>query len=117
MGNDTRPEGDRRAPAPTFVLTDGLDVEVVVPLGEDHLVFTGRVVQLTDKTVTVALDDGPATLTVAMVRRCLLVWGPEGGEQCALVRSGRRVEDIRSPTTIELVLEEVKSLAELDLRT
>lgn len=114
MDDQATPTDERRAAAPTFTLTDGLAVEVIVPLVDDHLVLGGRVVQLTDTTVTLAMDDGPAALTVAMARRCVLVWGPEGDERCALVRNGSRVDDVRSPTTIELVLEDVKALAELD---
>jgi hypothetical protein len=104
---------ERRTPAPAFTLLDGLAVEILVPLAGDHLVFSGRVVQLTETTVTVALDDGPTALSVAMCRRCVLVWGEEGVEQCALVRNGRRVDDVHSPTTIELVLEEVRPLTDV----
>jgi hypothetical protein len=103
----------RRAEVAAFTLLDGLAVEIVVPLGGDHLVFDGRVVQLTGNTVTVSVDDGPSALTVAMSRRCVIVWGEEGAEQAALVRSGRRVDDVHSPTTIELVLEDVLPLAEV----
>ena len=104
---------ERRTAAPSFTLLDGLAVEVLVPLAGDHLVFSGRG-RPADR------DDGhrrprrrPHRLTVAMVRRCVLVWGEEGAEQCALVRNGRRVDDVHSPTTIELVLEEVRPLADV----
>lgn len=105
-------EERRRAPAP-FRLAGDLDVDVLVPIGEDHLVLAGRVVDVAQQTVTIDLRDGAAALAVAMTTRCVLVWGPTDGEQCALVRSGRRVDDVHSPTTIELVLEEVRPLADL----
>jgi hypothetical protein len=59
------------------------------------------------------MEDGAAALTVAMTRRCILVWGPIGDERCALVRSGSRTDDVHSPTTIELVLEDVRPLVEV----
>lgn len=105
-------EERRTAPSP-FRLAGDLPVDVLVPIGQDQLVLSGTVAEVAEKTVTVAMEDGAAALTVAMTRRCVLVWGPPGEEQCALVRSGRRVEDVRSPTTIELVLEEVSPLADL----
>jgi hypothetical protein len=108
---------ERRAPAPSFRLSGDLEVEVLVPIGEDHVVLPATVVELAEKTVTLAMEDGAAALTVAMTRRCLLVWGARGEEQCALVRSGRRVDDVHSPTTIELVLEEVRPLSEVAPRT
>lgn len=111
---EATPGEDRRATAPPFTLTDGLEVEVVVPMGDDHLVLAGHVAELSDTTVTLVMEDGPAALTVAMARRCILVWGPKGAERCALVRNGRRVDDVRSPTTIELVLEDVQALADLE---
>jgi hypothetical protein len=104
---------ERRATPPAFTLTDGLEVEVVLPLtgSEDHLVLPGRVVRLTGSTVTVALHDGASALAIAMRPRCVLVWGEEGSERAALVRSGSRVDDVHSSTTIELVLEDVRDLA------
>jgi len=116
MGEARATGEDRRTGAPTFTLTEGLDVEVIVPVGEDHLLLSGLVVQLTDTTVILDMEDGPSALTVAMSRRCVLVWGPEGDERCALVRNGRRVDDVRTPTTIELVLEDVQPLAGLTAR-
>jgi RNase P/RNase MRP subunit p29 len=113
MGEAPSTGQERRTRAPSFTLTEGLDVEVIVPVGEDHLLLSGSVVQLTDTTVTLDMEDGPSALTVAMTRRCVLVWGPEGDERCALVRNGRRVDDVRTPTTIELVLEDVQPLAGL----
>jgi hypothetical protein len=105
---------DRRAPMPAFRLAGDLPVDVLVPVGAgDHLVLPGTVVELRDSTVTVAMEDGVAALTIATTKRCVLVWGDEGEESCALVRTGRRVDDVHSPTTIELVLEEVQMLADL----
>jgi hypothetical protein len=105
---------DRRAPVPAFRLAGDLVVDVLVPVGAgDHLVLSGTVVELGDSTVTVAMTDGVAALTVATTNRCVLVWGEDGAESCALVRTGRRVDDVHSPTTIELVLEEVQLLADL----
>ncbi len=103
---------ERRTGTPAFTLTDGLDVEVVLPVADDdHLVLPGRVVRLTDTTVTLAMDDGASALAIAMRPRCVLVWGDEGEERAALVRSGSRVDDVHSSTTIELVLEDVRDLA------
>ena len=105
---------ERRAPVPGFRLAGDLAVDVLVPVGAgDHLVLPGTVVELRDTTVTVAMADGVAALTVASTNRCVLVWGADGEESCALVRTGRRVDDVHSPTTIELVLEEVQLLADL----
>lgn len=98
-----------------FRLAGGLPVDVLVPIGAgDHLVLRGTLVELAGSTVTVAMEDGAAALAVATTNRCVVVWGPEGRERCALVRTGRRVDDVHSPTTLELVLEEVRTLAELD---
>lgn len=104
---------DRRVTHPSFRLTGDLDVDVVIPLGDDHLVLHGTVVELADSTVTIAMEDGAAALRVAIAHHSVLVWGPEGNEQCALVRSGRRVDDVHSPTTIEVVIEDVRPLADL----
>jgi hypothetical protein len=104
---------NRRANHASFRLTGDLDVDVVIPIGDDHLVLHGTVVELADNTVTIAMDDGAAALRVAISHHSVLVWGPEGEERCALVRSGRRVDDVHSPTTIELVIEDVRPLAEL----
>ena len=105
---------DRRASTTWFRLAGDLPVDVLVPVGPtDHVVLSGVVVSLGDSTVTVAMHDGLSALTIAATNRCVLVWGPDGDESCALVRSGRRVDDVHSPTTIELVLEEVRPLADL----
>jgi len=104
---------DRRAAPPAFRLTGDLPVDILVPLGRDHLVLRGTVVELAGSTVTVAMEDGVAALTVATTNHCMLVWGPDGDERCAVVRAGHRVDDVHSPTTIELVLEDVRPLAEL----
>ena len=97
-----------------FRLAGGLPVDVLVPVGAgDHLVFTGRLEELAGSTVTVAMETGAAALAVATTNRCVLVWGEEGSERCALVRTGRRTDDVLSPTTLELVLEDVKTVAEL----
>lgn len=99
----------------SFRLTGDLLVDVLVPVGDngDHLVLTGRVVELGESTVAVSMSDGAAALTVAAAKRCVLVWGPEEHERCALVRTGRRADDVLSPTTIELVLEDVRPLTEV----
>jgi hypothetical protein len=105
---------ERRASTTGFRLAGDLPVDVLVPVGlTDHLVLPGTVVSLGESTVVVAMADGVAALTIAATNRCILVWGPDGDESCALVRSGRRVDDVHSPTTIELVLEEVRPLAEV----
>ena len=105
---------DRRASTTRFRLAGDLPVDVLVPVGpSDHLVLPGTVVSLGESTVVVAMADGVAALTIAATNRCVLVWGPDGDESCALVRSGRRTDDVHSPTTIELVLEEVRPLAEV----
>jgi hypothetical protein len=104
---------DRRGDHASFRLAGDLDVDVVIPMGEDHLVLHGTVVELADNTVSIAMDDGAAALRVAIAHHSVLVWGPEGEERCALVRSGRRVDDVHSPTTIEVVIEDVRPLADL----
>ena len=105
---------DRRSMPPTFRLAGDLPIDVLVPVGAgDHLVFGGTLVELAGSSVTVAMESGAAALTVATTNRCVLVWGDDGTERCALVRAGRRVDDVHSPTTLELVLEDVKTLAEL----
>lgn len=97
-----------------FRLAGTLPVDVLVPVGAgDHLVFTGTLVEMAGSTVTVRMESGAAALAVATTNRCVLVWGDDGRERCALVRTGRRTDDVHSPTTIELVLEDVKTLAEL----
>lgn len=105
---------DRRTTHASFRLTGDLDVDVVIPMGDDHLVLHGTVAELADNTVTIAMDDGAAALRVAIAHHSVLVWGPEGDERCALVRSGRRVDDVHSPTTIEVVIEDVRPLADLE---
>lgn len=112
-GGATTANAERRAPSPPFVLTDGLEVDVLVPLAGDHLILGGQVVQITDTTVTLRMASGADALAVAAAHRCVVVWGVEGEERCALVRNGHRVDDVRTPTTIELVLEDVRPLAEL----
>ena len=105
--------GERRSAPTAFRLTDGLPVDVLVPLGGgDHVVLPGEVTDVAGSTVTVRMDDGVAALTVATTRRCVVVWGDDGDETAALVRAGRRVDDVDAPTTIELVLEDVRRLVE-----
>jgi hypothetical protein len=95
-----------------FRLIGDLPVDVRIPVGAgDHLVFHGTVVGLAGATVTVAMADGVGALTIATRGRCMLVWGSGGEERCARVRVGRRLDDVHSPTTIELVLEDVSPLA------
>lgn len=102
---------DRRAAPTSFRLAGELAVDVLVPMGSgDHLVLPGQVVQVSGAAVTVTMADGAAALTVAATPRCVLVWGDDGDETFAMVRSGRRVDDVRSPTTIEVVLEEVRPM-------
>lgn len=108
------PSDDRRAAGEQFQLTGDLPVDVLVPMsGGDHLVLPGTVVAIAGPTITVRMADGAAALTVATTSRCVVVWGPDDDERCALVRAGRRVDDVHSPTTIELVLEEVRALADV----
>jgi len=109
---------DRRVTHPSFRLLGDLAAEVLVPMGRghderDHLALAVTIVGVGDNTVTVDAADGAAALRIAIAQHSVLVWGPEGEEQCALVRSGRRVDDVHSPTTIELVIEDVRPLAEL----
>jgi hypothetical protein len=105
---------ERRTPISAYRLSGDLAVDVLVPARFGApVVLPGVVLELGDSTVTIAMGDGAAALTVATTKRCVLVWGPEGSESCALVRTGRRVDDVHSPTTLELVLEEVRPLADL----
>lgn len=98
-------------PPRAFRLAGELAVEVLVPIGPgDHLVLPGRLVEVAGAVATVTMADGAAALAVASSPRCILVWGDEGEESFAMARSGRRVDDVRSPTTVEVVLEELVDL-------
>ena len=102
---------DRRTPPRAFRLAGELTVEVLVPMGSgDHLVLPGKVQEVAGAAVTVTMADGAAALAVAASPRCILVWGDESDERFAMAHSGRRIDDVRSPTTIELVLEDLVDL-------
>jgi hypothetical protein len=106
-------EPERRAAPAAFRLAGELAVEVLVPISkDDYLSLPGTLVGLAGATVTVAMADGVSALTVATSTSCLLVWG-QAPEQRALVRAGRRVDDVHSPTTLELVLQDAPDLAGL----
>lgn len=109
---------DRRVTHPSFRLLGGLRAEVLVPMGpaqapRDHMAFAVSIVGVGDDTVTVEAVDGAAALRIAIAQHCVLVWGPASEEQCALVRSGRRVDDVHSPRALELVIEDVRPLADV----
>jgi hypothetical protein len=107
-------EPERRAAAPSFRLAGELAVEILVPIGDDDFIaLPGTVTELAGTTVTVAMADGVAALTVATSTSCMLVWRADGAEHVARVHAGRRVDDVHSPTTLELVLEDAELLAEL----
>lgn len=105
---------NRRQAAPPLTLLGSFQVAVVVPVADDHETLVGTLVRMTGKTVAVEMHDGTAALTVSIAPRAVLVFGEVGQERAALVRPGRRVEDVHSPTTIELVLDDVALLADLE---
>lgn len=110
----TSADTNRRHDAAPLTLLGSFAVAVVVPVGDEHETLAGTLVRMTGTTVAVDMHTGSAALTVSIAPRAVLVFGEEGLEKAALVRPGRRVEDIHSPTTIELVLDDVAPLADLE---
>jgi hypothetical protein len=110
----TSADSERRHDAPPLTLLGSFGVAVVVPVGDDHETLDGTLVRMTGTTVAVDMHSGTAALTVSIAPRAVLLFGEQGQEKAALVRPGRRVDDVHSPTTIELVLDDVAPLAELE---
>jgi hypothetical protein len=99
-------EEERRARASAFTLTKGLPVELVISLGpEEELVVPARVVAMTERTVTVEVADGALGLAVEMSPWCTVVVAGDSPSEAVLARPGRRVDDVHSPTLLELVLD------------
>jgi hypothetical protein len=97
---------ERRAPASAFTLTSGLSVELVIGLGpEEELVVPARVVAMTERTVTVEVADGPLGLAVEMSPWCTVLVAGDSPVDAVVARPGRRVDDVHSPTLLELVLD------------
>jgi hypothetical protein len=97
---------ERRAPASAFTLTKGLPVELLISLGpEEELVIPARVVAMTERTVTVEVANGALGLAVEMSPWCTVIVAGDASDEGVLTRPGRRVEDVHSPTLLELVLD------------
>ena len=97
---------ERRAPTNGFTLTTELEVELVVALGADEeLVVPARIVAMSDRTVTVEVAGGPLGLAVEMSPWCTVRVAGDSPDGAVVARPGRRVDDVHSPTRLELVLD------------
>jgi hypothetical protein len=100
-------DGDRRGSSSAFTLTRGLAVEIVIGFGGDQeLVVPASVEAMTDRTVRIRVPDGPLGLAVGMSPHCTVVVTGDSHFQAVHARPGRRIDDVRSPTLLELVLDE-----------
>lgn len=98
---------ERRGASGPFVLTRGLEVEIIVELGiDEELVVPASVEAMSDRTLTVRLPDGALGLAVGMRPRCAVIIRGDAQTHTVQARPGRRVDDVRSPTLLELVLTE-----------
>ncbi len=97
-----------------LTLLGSFDVALITPVGDEQETLPGTLVQMTGRTVSIDMGTGSAALTVSIAPQSILVFGDRGQERCALVHPGRRSDDVHSPTTIELVLDDVAPLEELE---
>jgi hypothetical protein len=98
---------DRRGARSPFVLTRGLQVDIIVQLRVDEeLVIPASVEAMSEHTLTVRLPDGALGLAVGMRPRCTVLVRGDAQTHAVQARPGRRVDDVRSPTLLELVLTE-----------
>jgi hypothetical protein len=100
-------DDERRGSTSPFTLTKGLAVELIVPLADrEELVVPASVVAMTDRTVSVEVADGPLGLAVSMSHRCTVLVAGDTPLHAVVARPGRRIEDVHSPTVLELVLDQ-----------